>query len=268
MNNTQHYDEWKLAIDQKFNSQCHICGSTKNLRRHHINTNPLDNRIENILLICSSCHRKIHSIKFVTMKDIDDNKLAIINHKMDETKKIYTRILPTVLTDGEVREFFNVIDNFRNILIFKMIYYLGIRNGELLTIKFEDINIKEGIIKIKSEKKRKGMIAERLQPIPKELKIPLESYLNINRNIDGLMFNITTCRVWQLMKQYIKRTTIKKTKVTVHTLRHSYATHIYEKTGNIQLIKSLLGHESIATTSIYTHLSTGAKKKLVSQAFD
>jgi len=187
---------------------------------------------------------------------------------MDSKNKQYVKKLPVVLTKNETKEFFSVIDNFRNQLLFKMIYFLGLRVGEVLNVGFEDINLKEGIIKIHSEKKRKGTIAERFVTIPKELKVALESYLKIVRIQKGKMFKLTPCRVWQLLKMYIKKTNITKERITVHTLRHSYATYLFTKTGNIELVRKVLGHENIDTTKIYTHLSTTDTNKLVNKAFD
>jgi integrase/recombinase XerD len=185
---------------------------------------------------------------------------------MEEKKQEQTRRLPTVLTRKEIKDLFGVINNFRDLLIIKIIYYCGLRVGELLSLKIEDINLKEEIIKIHSLKKRANQISERLIPIPKELKQALQSYLTIISKEQGIIFDLTKQRIWQLVKKYSKKARIMKN-VKVHTLRHSYATHVFESTGNLELVRELLGHEKIETTKIYTHLSTESKKKLIKKVF-
>ena len=182
--------------------------------------------------------------------------------------KKYEKKLPTVLTKEEIKEFFEKIDNFRDSLLFKLIYFTGARVGEILTLQFEDINMKEGFIKLHSEKKRSGQMTQRLIRIPKELNIALKNYLSVIQSQEGKVFTLTACRVWQLLKKYIERTSIQKKKVTVHTLRHSYATYLLSKTGNLELVRDILGHEDITTTRLYTHLTTGDKGKLIDKAFE
>lgn len=161
--------------------------------------------------------------------------------------------LPKILTYEEVLKKFEKITNIRDITLFKFIFYCGLRVSEVLKITPEDIDLKEGVLTIRQSKRKK----DRLVPIPNPLVMHLKT-LNIYVS-SMLPFNITPQRVWQLSKKYFG--------VKTHALRHSYATYVLEKTGNLEAVKDLLGHSDIRTTSIYTHLTTQDKKKIIDKVF-
>ncbi len=177
-----------------------------------------------------------------------------------------TRKIPIVLTKEEIHKLFNCISKFEHSILIKTIYYLGGRVSEILAIRIEDINLKERTIIMKTLKKRSNQIAERIQPIPEPFFDTLKTYLKLLGEDSGKLFHISRQRVWQLIKYYGKKTGIKKN-IKVHTLRHSYATHIFEKTGDINTVKDLLGHMDISTTQIYAHTSTQMKKKAIEGVF-
>ena len=176
------------------------------------------------------------------------------------------RKIPIVLTKEEVNKLFNSIDKFEHSILIKSLYYFGPRVSELLGIKIEDINLKEKTVRIKTLKKKTGQLAERIQPIPIPFFDTFKTYLKLDGREYGLLFKLSRQRVWQLVKLYGEKSGIKKS-IHPHTLRHSFATHVYEKREDIKAVQDLLGHEDISTTQIYVKTSTKSRKKAIEGVF-
>jgi len=83
---------------------------------------------------------------------------------------------------------------------------------------------------------------------------------------DVVMFQLSRNRVWQLVKKYAVDAGLSK-HVHPHTLRHSYATQVYSVTGDLRLVQELLGHQNLATTTIYTHLDDASKRRSIEGVF-
>lgn len=176
-------------------------------------------------------------------------------------KKI--RKLPTVLSEDEIKKLFSVISSPRDLMLLQTIYYLGCRVNEAINIKKPDVRFKEGIVILRAETTKRKK--ERQQPIPNKFSKPLLQYCSMIGD-DAILFPITKQRVWQIIKDYTKEAGIQKN-VHPHTLRHTYATRIYEEKKDIRLVQELLGHENPSTTAIYMHLDSKAKKKGVDGVF-
>lgn len=184
---------------------------------------------------------------------------------MEQEPKRKLRKLPVVLSLEEINKLFSIIDKPRDSIMIRATYYLGLRVNELISLKVGDINLKEEQVRLRAETTKRSK--ERRIPIPKIFKKSLQQYLNlIGNNPETKLFPLTKQRVWQIIKHYSKKAGITK-QIHPHTLRHSYATHIYEKTHDIKLVQDLLGHENITTTQIYTHLTQEDKKKGVNEVF-
>jgi len=178
-------------------------------------------------------------------------------------QKLKEKKLVVVLTEDEVFKLFGVASNERDRLILKFLYYTGMRVNEAIQVKKEDINWKEQVIRIRAETSKTKR--EALQPIPKPFYEDLKNFVEYKQNSD-VLFPITKQRVWQLVKYYGKKAKIEKD-LHPHTFRHTYGTHIYEKTQDLGKVQELLRHQSLATTGIYKHLSTELKKKTVDEVF-
>ena len=166
--------------------------------------------------------------------------------------------LPKVLKHNEVLEVFSKAKNVRDKMLLQIVYYCGLRVSEALSLKFEDVDLKNGVLKVVKGKGGK----DRIVPIPKQLFQELSMWFKLELfNSDELLFKIKRVRVHQIIKAI-------RPDIHIHTLRHSYATHVYEKTGDIRMVQELLGHEDIGTTQVYTHLSTDLKKKMVDKTFE
>lgn len=165
--------------------------------------------------------------------------------------------LPNVLSKEEVKILLNTIRNLKHRTMLCLLYSCGLRSGELLNLQPTDIDSKRNIILIKKSKGKK----DRIVPLsPKILEMLREyyryykpkTYLFEGQNI-GEQYDSRSLQL--VLKQAVKKAGIHKP-VTLHWLRHSYATHLLESGTDLRYIQELLGHNSSRTTEIYTHVST------------
>ena len=175
--------------------------------------------------------------------------------------------LPEVLNEKEINQLilsFNLKDSFgqRNKTIIEVLYGTGIRVSELINLKLSNIYFKENIIKItgKGDKERFvpiGSVA--LNEIKKYLKIRDKNKIDY-RFSDILFLNkygrsLTRSMIFKIIGDSSKKINLYK-RISPHTLRHSFATHLLKNGADIRTIQIILGHESITSTEIYTHLDT------------
>lgn len=210
--------------------------------------------------------RAISSIKsfykyLVLEKLISSNPSELI-----ETPKI-GRKLPEFLTIEEIDELIGAIDRSkpdgeRNLAIIEVLYGCGLRVSELINLRISEIYWDEGFIRIigKGDKQRLvplGSVAT------KHLKIYLETIRNKHKKIESefedIVFlnklgkKISRVMIFKIIKSLTTISGIKKT-ISPHTLRHSFATHLVEGGADLRAVQEMLGHESITTTEVYTHL--------------
>lgn len=164
--------------------------------------------------------------------------------------------LPTVLSKQEVKALFVATTNIKHRTLLSLVYSAGLRIGEALSLRPGDIDIERGLIHVRTAKGRKDrytLLSPSLVPL-------LESYKNHYRP-DQLLFEgrsgeaYTQVSARQVLKKALRLAGIKK-HATLHTLRHSFATHLLESGTDIRYIQELLGHHSPKTTMIYTHVSS------------
>ena len=157
--------------------------------------------------------------------------------------------------------------DYRNKAMLECLYATGVRISELINLKTTDIYLNEKIIKVVGKGKK-----DRIVPINNTTKNYLNIYLTTYRNIilknkinNYLFINtfgnqITRQGFFKIIKSRAKIANIKKN-ISPHTLRHSFATHLLKNGADIRFIQELLGHESLVTTEIYTHISNNEVKK-------
>ncbi len=169
--------------------------------------------------------------------------------------------LPEVLTKDEVRKLIESADNIKSRLIISLLYSSGLRVSELVNLKIEDLNLQENIGWVRKGKGGK----DRIITISKNLTDELKEYLEMKGKERLYIFSkdkpLTTRNIQKIIKGIRIRSGINK-KATPHTLRHSFATHLLEQGVDIRLIQSMLGHASLNTTQIYTHISSEQIKKV------
>lgn len=173
--------------------------------------------------------------------------------------------LPDVLTVEEIDNLIGAIDRStregqRNCAILETLYSCGLRVSELCGLKLSDLYLKECFIKVEGKGSK-----QRLVPISRRAVGELENYLlfrdeaEILPGYEDFVFisrrgkNISRIMVFHIIKELAQQVGIKK-QVSPHTFRHSFATHLLEGGANLRAIQCMLGHESIGTTEIYTHI--------------
>ena len=165
--------------------------------------------------------------------------------------------LPNVLSKAEVSAILKAHYNLKHRTMLSLIYACGLRRSELLNLQPDDIDSNRGILIIRKSKGKK----DRIVPISEKIIIMLREYYVANRpkiwlfegQEPGTPYSEQSLQA--VLKSALRKTKIKKP-VTLHWLRHSYATHLLENGTDLRYIQELLGHSSSRTTEIYTHVST------------
>ena len=170
--------------------------------------------------------------------------------------------LPNYLTPEEIKRLFGKCKNLKHLCILKILYGCGLRVSEVVALKIEDIDSSAMRLLVRFAKGKK----DRVVPLPKSLLGDLRAYYRAFKPKEylfegqkGGQYAIKS--VQEMTKKYAFAAQIKK-KVTPHTLRHSYATHQLENGVNIRYLQELMGHNSMKTTEVYTHISKIAKGRL------
>lgn len=175
------------------------------------------------------------------------------------------KLLPNVLSKEEIKQILKAPTNLKHKTMLSLIYACGLRSGELLNLTPIQIDSKRGVIIIKQAKGKKDRIAPLGDKIIEMLRsyfvtFKPEKYL-FEGQVKGNKYDARSLQ--QVLKQSLAKTSIKKP-VTLHWLRHSYATHLLENGTDLRFIQEILGHKSSKTTEIYTHVSTKSIQKIKS----
>ena len=167
--------------------------------------------------------------------------------------------LPVVLGKEEITKMLEETKNTRHRLVLMLLYYAGLRLSEVINLCWQDIDFERCLIhvkKAKGGKERVVFLHEKLKNLLNISKIDKRLVLLSER---GRKYNKRT--IQQIVKNSAKKAGIGK-KVTPHTLRHSFATHLLEAGADIRYIQQLLGHKDLKTTQIYTHVANKDIKRL------
>ena len=194
----------------------------------------------------------VNSIKLY-FKTCRDTKIEI--DKIHRPKR--AKVLPNVLSKEEVKKILDAHSNLKHKAMLSMIYSCGLRRSELLNLKFSDIDSKRNIVIIRQSKGKKDRIAPLSPKILAMLRTYYKEYKPKNWLFEGQKQGeqYSEKSLQSVLKQALQKVGITKP-VTLHWLRHSYATHLLESGTDLRYIQELLGHSSSKTTEIYTHVST------------
>lgn len=202
-------------------------------------------------------------------KIVDENPSDLLENPKTGKK------LPEFLTINEVDELVQQIDRSkadgeRNLAIIEVLYGCGLRVTELIELKISEIYWKEGFIRVIGKGNK-----ERLIPLGKIATKHLKVYISefrvhqkvTNEFIDHVFLNkngkkLSRVMVFKIIKRLTELAGIKKN-VSPHTLRHSFATHLVEGGADLRAVQEMLGHQSITTTEIYTHLDKNYLKQSI-----
>ncbi len=161
------------------------------------------------------------------------------------------KTLPDVLTKEQIKSMINATMNLKHQLIIELLYSSGVRLSELLHLRFEDINFQNSTLKVRQGKGAK----DRMTILSKHTLEKLKNVRSSGFILQGRKGKYSKKSV-QLVLQKTARSAGITQHVTPHMLRHSFATHLLESGVDIRYIQSLLGHESLRTTQIYTRVAT------------
>ncbi|MFP4522532.1 MAG: site-specific tyrosine recombinase/integron integrase, partial [Fibrobacterota bacterium] len=172
--------------------------------------------------------------------------------------------LPVVLSKEEVKKIINSIINLKHKTIISLIYSAGLRISETVNLKTSHIDFDRKLIRIKQAKGKKDRYVPLAEKISELLKNYLKIYSPPRYLFEGQTSNKYSVQsIQKIFKKAINNCYIKKV-ATVHTLRHSFATHLLEQGIDLRYIQEILGHSSSKTTEIYTHVSNKNIGKIVS----
>ncbi len=217
-----------------------------------------------------SINRKVSSLKsfykfLQKTKEIEVNPLA--KHKALKTPKQ----VQVPFSEKEITNALNLMDescdfeSLRNKLIIELFYSTGIRRSELINIKITDIDFVNETVKVLGKRNK-----ERFIPLLKSVRSSLIKYLEIRGEIDtnsSYLFItkkgkiIYDTLVYRIINNYFSSVS-SKVKKSPHILRHSFATHLLNEGADLNSVKELLGHSSLASTQVYTHSSLGKLKEV------
>jgi integrase/recombinase XerD len=165
--------------------------------------------------------------------------------------------LPSVLTKEEVQRLIGAARTKKSAFIIKLLYGTGLRVSELCALKRSDLELEQGIGWVRGGKGKK----DRMLLLPHELYGLLEQKKPNDHVLSGKGGPLTPRNVQGIVAVAARRASIVK-RVTPHTLRHSFATHLLEAGNDIRIIQELLGHSNLQTTQIYTHISQAQKMRV------
>jgi len=210
-------------------------------------------------------------------------KYLLIEEKVDrdptallETPKV-GRKLPEILAVEEIDTIINAVDTKkpegqRNKAILETLYSCGLRVSELIDLKISNLFFESGFVKIEGKGSK-----ERLVPIStkaiKEINLYLSEYrrnLKVHEDHEDILFlnrrgkKLSRVMIFTIIKNITKKLGFEKN-ISPHTFRHSFATHLIDGGANLRAVQEMLGHESIITTEIYTHLDKEYLKNTITQ---
>lgn len=221
-----------------------------------------------------SINRKIASLrafyKFLLLQEV------LTSNPIQKIRVLKTdKPLPAFVRESDMQavfemDFDNTFTGWRDRFILELFYGTGVRLSELISLKEKDINLKQQTIKVLGKRNK-----ERVIPFTKNLVSISKSYLEIRNKMiskqeHGLLLvteSGTACYpmlIYRIVKQHLQSTTAERK--SPHILRHTYATHLLDKGAEINAVKDLLGHSSLAATQVYTHNSMEKLKKVFEKA--
>lgn len=232
----------------------------KHFMRYYSSKNPKDLSEEEIKAfmhdlvkhnkIAQSTHNQyINAIKFYYEQVLGQEKKKYWLERPRKEQK-----LPRVLSENDIVRLMTATKNLKHQIIIAVLYSTGMRRGEIVNVRLEDIDFERKQIRIKGGKGKK----DRVTLLSEHMVSGLQHYLNRYKPKYWLIENSNRTKysdnsVGKVVRDLSRKVGLKD--VTPHVLRHSFATHLMDNGTDLRIIQSLLGHESIETTQIYTHVS-------------
>jgi len=225
--------------------------------------------IEDYLYYCKTKRKYSFSSMKLVVASIRYLYVKVLKKEIPEALNIKLRkpsILPSVLSTKEISKILEIIKNLKHKTIIVLIYSAGLRLGELLNLELSDIDsetMKIHIRQAKGKKDRYVMLSENVLALLRDYYKKYKPNKYVIEGQNGGRYSPKS--VQSIFKRALQKAGIKK-KATVHTLRHSFATHLLDDGTDIRYIQELLGHKRLETTQIYTHVSSYSINKIKSPA--
>ncbi len=214
----------------------------------------------------SSIARKRSSLKALFDYLTEEYDKTIVNFDLVPSVK-YKRNYPDVLTERQMFKLLDSIDTdtalgYRNKAMIELMYASGLRVSEVINLTVHDFSWNESMVKVsgKGNKQRVVPVAEISMEFVRNYFVSYRPLILKTKHTDIFFLNkfgnkLTRMGIWKILQKLALNANIK-TKISPHTIRHSFATHLLERGANLRVIQLLLGHESINTTQIYTNIDT------------
>lgn len=263
-------DQFRLFLDQRCKSKSLLCIDKEILRNYLI---CLDKQKYSNKTIA----RKIASLKSL-FKYLNQQNIIEYNPLQDLKIPKVPKRLPHLLSQKEILRLMSLPkhdsrNGVRDLAILELFYSTGIRISELVRIKLSDIRLNSGTIHIKGKgnKDRIVIIGDRAMNVVKKYIVYLNKELNFN---DKFLFpslfknkskHISVRTVYNIVVKYLRLVSDDE-KLSPHSLRHSFATHLLENGADIIAVKKMLGHDSLSSTQIYTHIQREKLKQIYNLA--
>ncbi|MHC1780917.1 MAG: site-specific tyrosine recombinase XerD [Bacteroidales bacterium] len=210
--------------------------------------------------------RLISSLKsfynFLEMEGVVEKSIA----EMLDPPKIKP-YLPVVLSVGEIEDILSIIDlsqpeGHRNRAIIEMLYSCGLRVSELVSLRISDLFFNDGFIRVTGKGSKQRLVPVGIPAIESvNFYLSKRKFTEVKKRDEDILFlnrrgsRLSREMVFLIIKKESKRAGITK-EISPHTFRHSFATHMVENGADLRVVQEMLGHESILTTEIYTHVNS------------
>ena len=228
-----------------------------------------DVRLYNYEQIIKGKRSKTLQNQFVTALSLFLSTVRESKIKIDEVERAKkSRKLPVVFSKGEIEKILHCTQNLKHKNILLLTYACGLRRNEIGNLLIRDINTDRRVLLVRNSKGNK----DRFVPISEKILESLRNYYRLYRpkryifeTSGGTKYNPET--IYKIFKRALDKSGIEK-QVGIHSLRHSYATHLMESGTELRYIQTILGHKSLKTTEIYTHVSNHSISNIKSPADD
>jgi len=260
-------NSFKMFCDKEYNNQnittinyVQIRNWIVNLVNYNISNRSINRKISAL----KSFYKFLQKINQITTSPLAKHQALKISKKIQ-----------VPFSEKEMQNALNLSTNeinfeaIRNKLIIELLYATGIRKSELITIKINDIDFANETVKVIGKRNKERYIPL-LKSVQKSIKNYLKNREEMNTNTPFLFLThkgrkIYNTLVYRVINNYFSAVS-SKVKKSPHIIRHSFATHLLNKGADLNSVKELLGHSSLASTQVYTHNSLGKLKKIYNQA--
>ena len=237
-----------------------------------LKNNPVDNcdaqRVRSYMLYCyerlklseNTLHSRLNALKFYFEQVLHRDKLFF--KEIPRPKKHLQ--LPKTIHQSDIKKMLNLTTNLKHNTILKLCYGMGLRLSEIANLKIVDIDSRNMQVFIEKSKGKKDRYVNLPHTILEQLRTYYKAYRPKKYLFEGRVGEQYSVRsIQQVFKNALQRAGINKP-VGIHSLRHSYATHLLEQGTDIRFIQELLGHKDLKTTLIYTEVSNNSIRNVKS----